>query len=209
MYFMLLFALISNTALPNEPAPGVAKKAEEVKPDTTQQKPKGWLGIFFDSIFDSDEAETDTSTEITQPDGNPADEVYRTSQNPDTTQPRYPPKDGIRIGCICMDNTAQDDVGRGACSGRGGVRYWLYKLPDKTEPVYFATERHHNHPQDLTPTELQRLDAHNPYRKPKPDADSNALMPIIPMGGVLQLLTVIILCTTVITIVRQILQKRR
>jgi hypothetical protein len=37
-----------------------------------------------------------------------------------------------RTGCICMDNIQQSMTGRGACSGHGGVRYWLYELKNKT-----------------------------------------------------------------------------
>lgn len=31
-----------------------------------------------------------------------------------------------RVGCICRDDVRQDRTGSGACSGHGGVKYWLY-----------------------------------------------------------------------------------
>lgn len=32
-----------------------------------------------------------------------------------------------RLGCICMDGSRSQTKGRGACSGHGGVKYWIYK----------------------------------------------------------------------------------
>lgn len=37
-----------------------------------------------------------------------------------------------RIGCVCKDGEEQDNVGVGACSGHGGVLYWLYV----EQPIY-------------------------------------------------------------------------
>ena len=97
------------------------------------------------------------------------DEVYRTGDQPGERptgyQKKTPPPNGRRIGAICMDDTRLDDAGRGACSGRGGVRYWIYQLSDLDSTVLYPTERHWNHPEPLSREERMSLAA--PYEKEK------------------------------------------
>ncbi|KXX69430.1 hypothetical protein [Flammeovirga sp. SJP92] len=69
-------------------------------------------------------------------------------------QQRYKPI-GKRIGCICMDGSKQEKKGRGACSGFGGVRFWIYQ--DNNNETLFPTERHIEHPEPLSEEELEQL----------------------------------------------------
>lgn len=72
--------------------------------------------------------------------------------------PTKPPL-GDRIGCICMDNDRQLKTGTGACSGHGGVRFWLYQQKDGFV-LEFPTKRHQNHPAPLSAEEQSQLAAH-------------------------------------------------
>ena len=45
-----------------------------------------------------------------------------TLQNCGSTEPEQ-----IRIGAVCKDGTSSTATGSGACSGHGGVNYWIYK----------------------------------------------------------------------------------
>jgi hypothetical protein len=91
------------------------------------------------------------------------DELYRTSDQSGEraagAHKKTPPPKGRRIGAICMDDTRQEEAGRGACSGRGGVRYWIYQLNDQDSTVLHATERHWNHPEPLSADERLSLAA--------------------------------------------------
>ncbi len=63
-----------------------------------------------------------------------------------------------RVGCICKDGEEQDNIGVGACSGHGGVMYWLYV----EEPIYGIYERNlpaipNNQLVKITPGELADL----------------------------------------------------
>lgn len=97
-------------------------------------------------------------------DGAGWDEYWRTSDM-EGEQPsmfnRYSraPK-GTRIGCICMDGTRSDERGRGACSGFGGVRYWVY-LVEGDSTVLFPTQKHWEHPEPLNDLELSNLSSRN------------------------------------------------
>lgn len=77
------------------------------------------------------------------------------------------PPSGRRIGAICMDDTRQDDAGRGACSGHGGVRFWIYQTHGDSI-VLHPSERHWNHPEPLSPEERMSLAAS--YEKEKTGA---------------------------------------
>ncbi len=79
------------------------------------------------------------------------------------------PKGAHRIACECMDEVKQDKTGRGACSGHGGVRYWIYQLPDKSL-MRQATWRHEDHPEPLSEAERQQLDAYRPAQRSNPQA---------------------------------------
>lgn len=67
---------------------------------------------------------------------------------------------GSRVGCICMDNDRQDSKGAGACSGHGGVRFWLYKQGDGSI-LEHPTKRHRMHPSAFSSEELSNLSYHN------------------------------------------------
>ncbi len=96
------------------------------------------------------------------------DESWRTSEQPDERATGFgrnaPPPQGRRMGAICMDDTRQDDAGRGACSGHGGVRYWIYQVSEDSTVLY-PTERHWAHPEPLAPEERMSLAA--TYEKEK------------------------------------------
>ncbi len=90
------------------------------------------------------------------------EEAYRTSEEEGEKGTQYgfdvnhPPEGAKRIGCICMDGTSMDLKGGGACSGYGGVRYWLYELKNGEEYLH-PTERHKFHPTPLTEDEVENL----------------------------------------------------
>lgn len=84
------------------------------------------------------------------------EDVFRTSEW-ETVMTDRP--QGRRIGCICMDGSPQDEKGRGACGGRGGVRFWLHQQGDSI--FMDPTLRHKAHPQPFTEEQKERLAAYN------------------------------------------------
>jgi len=66
------------------------------------------------------------------------------------------PKGAARIGCMCMDDTRSPARSIGACSGHGGVRYWLYRTPEG-DTVRVLTARHELHPHPLDSVERSAL----------------------------------------------------
>lgn len=66
------------------------------------------------------------------------------------------PPGGVRVGCLCMDDTRSATRSIGACSGHGGVRYWLYRTPDG-DTARVLTARHERHPHPLTEAERSEL----------------------------------------------------
>ncbi len=66
------------------------------------------------------------------------------------------PKGAFRIGCICMDDTRSDTRSTGACSGHGGVRFWVYRTREG-DTVHVLTGRHERHPQALDAAEMSEL----------------------------------------------------
>jgi hypothetical protein len=101
------------------------------------------------------------------------DEIWRSSdlEGERGTQRNSGPDDwevrpkGKRIGCICMDGTEQKHRGRGACGGRGGVRYWIYETPEGKEMTH-PTRRHFSHPDPMTSDEKLGLAAYNEEQEP-------------------------------------------
>lgn len=69
------------------------------------------------------------------------------------------PKGAKRVGCLCMDDVEQEKTGNGACSGRGGVRFWIYELQDGNLHQH-PTERHLFNPDPLDEVALSNLAAH-------------------------------------------------
>ena len=82
------------------------------------------------------------------------------------------PPGGVRVGCICMDDTRSATQSIGACSGHGGVRYWLYRTP-AGDTARVLTARHERHPHPLT--EAERSELVQP--KAKPQRQTAALAP--------------------------------
>lgn len=66
------------------------------------------------------------------------------------------PKDAFRIGCVCMDDTRSDTRSGGACSGHGGVRFWVYRTREG-DTVHVMTARHERHPHPLDAAEMSEL----------------------------------------------------
>lgn len=101
---------------------------------------------------------------------------------------------GSRIGCICMDNNRQDSRGGGACSGHGGVRFWLYEQRDG-RILEHPTKRHKMHPSAFSDEELSNLSYHNKkgYSYFRHQASNAALY---------WLLAIIIICLTIAYIVK-------
>ncbi len=66
------------------------------------------------------------------------------------------PNGAFRIECICMDDTRSDTRSLGACSGHGGVRFWVYRTREG-DTVHVLTARHEIHPQPLDAAEMSEL----------------------------------------------------
>ena len=107
-----------------------------------------------DELNAYEEENLDTTDWI--PEADEWDQVFRTSDWEATVTDR---PEGPRIGCICMDGTPQDDRGRGACGGRGGVRFWLHQQGDSI--FMDPTIRHKAHPDPYTDEDKERLAAYN------------------------------------------------
>lgn len=199
-FFLVLCSLLPAIATGNSITTDT-QYANAVKPDTTNTV-SDWLNTFFESIF-----EPDDSIAVPQPaDTIDWDAEFHLTDPVDSAfskQHQQPPANGVRVGCFCMDNTRQNDVGRGACGGRGGVRFWLYYVSGIDSVYSVPTERHQNHPQALTDIEIMQLDAHNPFRNTDDNKPGNA---ILPFGAIVQLLTVVVLCATVLKIVQQLIK---
>lgn len=122
------------------------------------------------------------------------DDVFRTSDQEGERQVRRPGKrtgKGNRIGAICMDDSETDKTGAGACSGKGGVKLW------KVEHVneYGAREVY------MVPSErykiiLEGREAGLPTTR-VPEA-------AIPLNLFLQFAALLVVCLTIIYIVRRI-----
>lgn len=90
------------------------------------------------------------------------------------------PKGAERVGCICMDDSPSKTHSSGACSGHGGVRYWLYKtLEGDTARV--LTERHERHPHPLTEAERSELAQIKPKSSRRTALEAGALAPVVVM----------------------------
>lgn len=66
------------------------------------------------------------------------------------------PKGSFRVGCQCMDDTYSDVRSIGACSGHGGVRFWVYRIPEG-DTVHIRTGNHERHPHALDAAEMSAL----------------------------------------------------
>jgi len=204
-FYVICFCFVTTTLTAtgsSNPAEKSGQNAGVIKTDTATTV-KEWLQTFFESVFEPD----DSAAQPQPADSIDWDAEFHLSDPVDTAynkQHQQPPQNAIRVGCFCMDNTRQDDVGRGACGGRGGVRFWLYHVPGIDSLYSVPTQRHQSHPQALTDMELMQLDAHNPFRQT--DKDKNGNTPFIPFGSIIQLLAVVVVCATVLKIVQNIMK---
>lgn len=66
------------------------------------------------------------------------------------------PRGAFRVGCICMDDSRSAVRSVGACSGHGGVRYWLYRTVEG-DTVRVLTGNHERHPGPLSAAELSEM----------------------------------------------------
>ena len=74
------------------------------------------------------------------------------------------PEGSERVGCVCMDYFVQEHIGRGACGGHNGVRFWLYQLPSG-DTVQIPTLRHEAHPDTLSDATLFQLAAYKRFER--------------------------------------------
>ncbi len=93
--------------------------------------------------------------------------IWRSSDQPgESRSTLYKPDDwevrprGKRTGCLCMDGEEEKNKGRGACAGRGGVRYWIHESPEGKE-IHHPTARHLRHPDPMSKEEKLGLAAYN------------------------------------------------
>lgn len=107
----------------------------------------------IEEALQEDEAEDSVAW---APDMDEWEETFRTSEWDAVISDR---PEGRRIGCICMDGSPQNEKGRGACAGYGGVRFWLYQNGDSI--IMDPTRRHYSHPAPFTDEEKERLAAYN------------------------------------------------
>lgn len=84
------------------------------------------------------------------------------------------PRGAIRTGCVCMDGSTSEACSAGACSGRGGVRFWVYRTREG-DTVQVLTARHERHPQPLDSTELS--ETNRPRRQAR--KSSSAVQPVM------------------------------
>jgi len=113
------------------------------------------------------------------------EEIFRTSDQPGETATNgrqrdkklrrvSVPKGAFRVGCKCMDDTYSDVHSIGACSGHGGVRFWVYRRVEG-DTVHVLTARHETHPQSLDAAEMSELS------QKRADRIEKLAKPMVPM----------------------------
>jgi len=85
------------------------------------------------------------------------------------------PEGAQRIGCVCMNGSSSPAHSTGACSGAGGVRFWLYRSKEG-DTTRVLTGRHERHPQPLDSAELSETNRAKPK---KARTEIGPLQPII------------------------------
>ncbi|MEZ4885635.1 MAG: hypothetical protein R3E32_12955 [Chitinophagales bacterium] len=143
-------------------------------------------------------------------DGDGWDDVRRTSEGKGEKGTQYQRKNqnfkgvGRRVGAMCMDDSMQEEGGRGACSGHGGVRFWLYEKEDGTiERI--ATQRHLDHPDPLDSEEMSYLAAVNEERKENLKNNNGLLR----LDTFYQLMTIFVVCVMTVFTIQKIMQGNR
>ncbi len=119
---------------------------------TDNKKQKDAIEIGIDSIWRSSDFEGET----------PVLRQQRKAKRVDGSASL--PEGSERVGCICMDYFVLDRIGRGACTGHNGVRFWLYQLPSG-DTVQIPTLRHEGHPDTLDNSTLLQLAAYKRYER--------------------------------------------
>ncbi len=84
------------------------------------------------------------------------------------------PEGAVRVGCVCMNGAQRPTRSTGACSGAGGVRFWLYRKPSG-DTVQVFTARHERHPQPLDSVELSETN------RPKAKSARSVAAPVQPI----------------------------
>lgn len=95
------------------------------------------------------------------------DQIFRTSDlegETPTASRRYHgftkrvsvPAGAVRLGCLCMDDTPSEVRSTGACSGHGGVRYWIYRTMEG-DSLRVSTWRNETHPAPLDTAEMSAM----------------------------------------------------
>ncbi|MCB0530257.1 MAG: hypothetical protein KDC65_17385 [Saprospiraceae bacterium] len=90
------------------------------------------------------------------------------------------PAGARRIGCICMDESKSPARSIGACSGHGGVRYWLYRTREG-DTVRIITGRHERHPHPLDSLERSALAPPKPSKNRQSASGAPAAPTVIVM----------------------------
>lgn len=114
--------------------------------------------------------------------------VFRSSDQPGETptgrRDRYKvkidlPPGSFRVGCFCMDGSFSPAQSIGACSGHGGVRYWLYRTPE-ADTIRYPTDRHVGHPAPYSAAEMSSMARRKDFHSYPYPADSAAQVTIGP-----------------------------
>jgi hypothetical protein len=130
---------------------------------------------------ETEETEMEETEEVEEPEAETPqkglESIWRTSDLPNQTptlrQQRHAqrtdgsaqlPEGSERVGCVCMDYFVLTKLGRGACTGHNGVRFWLYELPTG-DTVQIATLRHEANPDTLSDAQLLQLAAFKRYER--------------------------------------------
>jgi hypothetical protein len=135
---LLLFTLVLLRGYAQEETP---EEAEETSPQ------KGIENVWRSSDLEGEQAVLRQNRRGKKPDGS-----------------EKLPEGSMRVSCICMDYIEQQHIGRGACGGHNGVRFWVYALPNG-DTARIPTLRHDGHPDTLLDTEILKLAAFKRYER--------------------------------------------
>jgi len=154
-----------------------------------------------------------------EPNPTPIDPIDFPDWDTDTPQkkkkhPKKRPKED-RIGAVCKDGTSSNATGGGACSGHGGVKYWVYKSdptngnPNPEEPAYSSPDvekdkqpypRKYKLPLPETEKMYQEVEV-TPLRTVQVATEN-------PFTAFWQFAIALLVCVTVVVVVRMVLQIR-
>ena len=132
----------------------IASKQETSLEILPSPKADSSISKHTESIFNSDSTPSPIDF-ITWIDSEEEEDIHSSKMKQNPASKTQKPT-GNRIGCICMDDDRQNKRGTGACSGHGGVRFWLYQQ-ESGWILEFPTKRHKKHPAPLSYEERTRL----------------------------------------------------